>query len=106
MIADGAADRGGVLVADKVVAVNFTRLALGQKVVDLLPKGGYRAKVSIHVLRATSGVGTVESSSTRKRYRPNRDGMATLDGVRTGDIGRSHIQRLVAESEGRTERSL
>lgn len=111
MVANGAAERGGVQVGDKVVGLNNSPLALGQKLAELLPKGGYRAKVSLHILRdapfgGASSHAASESSSGRKRHRPECEGMTTLDNVRIGDIGRSHIQRMVGESEQRTERSL
>jgi hypothetical protein len=108
----GAADRGGVKVGDQIVEVNGTRLAPGAKLVDVLPKGGYRAKVYLGVYRATAA--TLDASladlapSGRKRSRPPElADMATLHGVRTGgNGGQSHIQRLAHESEANTEHSL
>ena len=109
MTSGGAADRGGVKKGDRVVGVNGKKLALGQKLVDLMPKGGYRAKVSLHVLR--SAPSTVSSATGqaegRKRNRPPElQGMGSLAGVRTSGGGLSHIERLVRGHETRTQRSL
>ena len=46
-----AAQRAGLERQDRVVGVNGQRLAPGAKLIDMLPKGGYRSKVILNVMR-------------------------------------------------------
>jgi len=113
IVASGAAERADMLLGDRVVGVNGVPLTSAP---DCQWQGHRRSASQGGLLVEGAAAGTAQpacyrctdaGSGGRKRLRPaEQEGMATLDGVRTGNGGQSHIQRLVGQNETRTERSL